>query len=171
MTETPYKFTLITGIDYVSIGNVRTFSHALVVETSAGFLKDGPRHRLRGFMVAATMPTFDVELPCHEFSLTDAASRDVFIGDDDDEPRPLMTGAIMRFPGLDKEIQLIASYRSAIEVLRLPDGTEYDALYTELASRVAHHWSALDMPAVVFHPASVVRQFHGRPKFPVTKTK
>ncbi len=166
---TPNRFTLITSIDYVCIGPVRTFTHALLVEsTSDGFLREGIRHRLRGFTVHASSPTFDLELPTCEFTLTDARSGNLFIGGDD-QLRPLFSGSIMRFPGLAHDIELIAKYRSNIDVLRLPDGTEYDALWLELERRVAHHWTAPFMPRIEHRSANMVRGEVGRPSFPVTK--
>lgn len=63
------KYVLITNLDSVNIGAVRTFTNALLlVDDGENHL--GPRYRARGFHNEAGNPTFDVALPSIDYTVT-----------------------------------------------------------------------------------------------------
>ena len=164
------SFTLVTSLDYVSIGPVRTMTHALLLESGDDEFFKCERHRLRGFSVEACLPTFDLDLPTGEFTMIDAQSQHVFIGSNGNL-KPLVSGARMRFAGFDHDIQLIALYRSTLDVCRLPSSTDYIELWRELAARVAHHWIWPNMPVINLQPTARARIIAGRPEYPITSVK
>lgn len=157
------RYTLITNLDYVVIGGVRTYTHALLVERGDSlFNPDEPQYKLRGFGTDPALPTFDAVIPTDEFELVAAQSNAIFVGGDG-EPRPLFGGAIMRIVGVP-EIQLIAAggSRQPIDVHHFSEDTYVDAVWELLSRKVAEHWSAPNMPLLQWVSSAAVRQALGR---------
>jgi hypothetical protein len=157
------RYTLITNLDYVVIGAVRTYTHALLVERGDSVFNRGePQYKLRGFGTDPALPTFDMVIPTDEFELVAAQSNAIFVGGDG-EPRPLFGGAIMRIAGAP-EIQLIAAggSRQPIDVHRFSEDTHVDAVWELLSRKVAEHWSAPNMPLLQWVSSAAVRQALGR---------
>ncbi len=90
------KYTLITNLQYVSIGEVRTFCYALLVEENEGLSRGSTMFKVRGFGTDPAWPVFDIFLKNSEYRLADACSPHVFIGCDG-EMRPMALGYIMQF--------------------------------------------------------------------------
>lgn len=152
------RYTLITNLDYVVIGGVRTYTHALLVERGDSlFSPDEPQYKLRGFGTDPALPTFDTVIPTDEFELVAAQSSAVFVGGDG-EPRPLFGGAIMRIAGV-LEVQLIAANgsRQPIDVHRFPEDAGVDAVWDMLGRKVAEHWHAPNMPLPQWVSSAAVR--------------
>ncbi len=163
MATTWDRYTLITNLDYVTVETVRTMTHALLVQRGEGlFSREKPQHMLRGFSTSASLPTFDTIVPTDEFELVPAQSSAIFIGEDN-EPRPLFGGAIMKIAGTPIEVQLIAANgsRDPIDVQRFPEGTDINAVWETLERKVAQHWHAPNMPLPQWVPAQSVRRRHG----------
>lgn len=157
------RYTLITNLDYVVVGNVRTYTHALLVERSASvFCRDEMQYKLRGFGTSPSLPTFDVIIPIDDFELVPASSAAIFIGNDG-ESRPLFGGAIMKIAGM-VEVQLIAANgsRDPIDVQRFGEGTHIDVVWQALEVKVAQHWHAPNMPLPQWVPSQSVRAMHWR---------
>lgn len=156
----PSRYTLITNLDYVIVGQVRTSSHALLVESCEHPLMRGEaRHQLRGFCTTPSVPTFDIDIPSYEFSLEDAASHNIMtLRHGEDEPTPLMHGAIMHIPGF-VDVQLIAGVNSrrGLDVKRYPDNTDIGQVWADLELKVLEYWEAPNIMVPQWHPAATLR--------------
>lgn len=156
--EMATKLTLITGLEYVVVRDVRTCTHALLVESAPhALLRDQTRHKLRGFGVDAALPVFDIDIPSPDFELVGAASHNaVFLGEDG--AIPMMSGAIMRFPDFG-EVQLIAWHGGQIKVDRYESGQfDYSIVWSDLRRRVLESWPAnMAIPVPRWIPSDVVR--------------
>lgn len=152
------RYTLITNLDYVVIGGVRTYTHALVVVRVDDIINpDEPQCQLRGFGTDPALPTFDTVIPTDEFELVAAQSNAIFVGGDG-EPRPLFGGAVMRIAGAP-EVQLVAASgsRQPIDVHRFPEDTPVDAVWDMLGRKVAAYWTAPNMPLPQWVSSAAVR--------------
>lgn len=147
-THGPEKYTLITNLEFVSIGGVRTFTNALLLCESPGhFQPEVLDRRIRGFGTDPAWPTFDLmEVKSLEYTLVDARSSAVVIGHDG-QMRPLCSGAIMQFADGGPEIRLVTCAREA--PLRFdqfetnpeaPDDHVILRVWEVLPRRVAQFW-------------------------------
>jgi hypothetical protein len=154
---TAYRFRLITNLDFVICGPVRTFSHALVLQTGPGlFDREKPEYRIRGFTTDASSPTFDIHVKSIEYTADQAASRDVFIGNDG-EPRPLMSGAIFKFADGGPELQLVTSdYKRPLDIMDFEG--EPRQCWDMLLLKAAEYWTGPNMPTLRWLPAASVRR-------------
>lgn len=153
------RYTLITNLDYVVIGGVRTRTHALLVSRTEGlFAREQPEFKLRGFSTDPSLPTFDAWLQTDEYELVDAVDRSaVFVGGNG-KPEPLFSGAIMIIAG-GPNAQLIrgANSNRAIDVHRFPDGTNNTEVWPMLEEKVAEYWTQdCCMPVANWQLASYV---------------
>lgn len=158
---TPSRYTLITNLDYVTVRDVRTFTHALLLITEEHPLQRGtPRHLLRGFSTTPSVPTFDVVIPTATFTLEDAASHSmVTLRAGDSKPTPLMHGAIMHIPDFG-EVHLIAGVNSetGLDIKCYADGTEISQVWNDLERKVAEHWTAPNIMEPCWIPIRMRRE-------------
>lgn len=151
------RFVLITNLETVTIGAVRTWSHALLLQDDGADERHrlgGPRFRARGFSYDAATPTFDMALESIDYTIEPASSPHWFIGDSG-EAKPLSRGGIMRIqaPVLDREVemQLVAEIGNEepldIEVFERPAGDKSGRFYSEtlwptLERKIVQYWHA-----------------------------
>jgi hypothetical protein len=151
------RFSLITNLSYVTVEDVRTHTHALLVVREASPLSEGtPRCLLRGFSTSPALPTFDAVVPTDEFTLVDAHDPTLMIKSGAGGLRPLIRGSIMRIPGW-RDVHLIAFTPRDVCVHRFPEGTDVGEVWEELERAVARHWDAPNMPRPQWIPATMVR--------------
>jgi hypothetical protein len=96
------KLELITNLEDVTIGAVRTYTNALLLE-DGGDDHSGPRFRARGFHNEPGNPTFDMVLPSLDYNIVEASSHTYFLTGEG-AVRPLARGGVVTFqaPGRDK---------------------------------------------------------------------
>lgn len=101
-TSRPDKYVLITNLDYVTIGPVRTHCDALLLDQPGDLSGFGQSCKVRGFGPDPAWDVFDYflrDLTEVRYTLEGAESQGVqFIGASG-VPGPLMRGAILRIEG------------------------------------------------------------------------
>ena len=149
------RFVLFTNLDYVSIGPVRTQSHALLLQEGDFFAGMGLRRQARGFGTESSWPVFDIDLSTIEYEIQPAKSPHIFISDAHPEPRPLSTGAILKVGDVSMQLWACDSDRD-IDVWTIEG--EHGArtilkVWDHLATSVALHWTAPNMPRLDWIPS------------------
>lgn len=155
MAKDRERYVLLTNIDYVVVGPVRTMTHALLLEEFHDFLTGGLRRRIRGFGPDPAWPVFDMESPSIEFTLTDAKGRDIFIGNDGEE-KPLISGAILQVEGGPRLELWVSDPKWPIRVDEFEGHSEERPIlrvWVVLPLRVASFWNAPNMPNLVWGPS------------------
>lgn len=149
--------TVISNLEYVAIGGVRTHTHAIVVRDVAYPPAEG-QYRMLGFGTSTITSTFDVDVPSGEFQLTDAVSPLIMVDGENGGIRPLFRGAILRIPGWSQELHLIADVNSTspIDVTRVD--LEVSRLWRLVDRKIAEHWSAPYLPIPITRPTEIVRR-------------
>jgi hypothetical protein len=142
------KRVLFTNLSYVSIGDVRTSCHALLLEHDDDPLGRGtPRCQLRGFGTEAAWPVFDVRIPtiAHEIR-TDRGDHLVIPGG----PEILLWR--------DTQEQPICVQTFEWDSADNERGHRFGEIWTALESSVARHWHAPYMPRLVhMEPARALK--------------
>jgi hypothetical protein len=162
------RYALLTNLDYVILGGVRTYTHALLVVREKEPLDERrPRYQLRGFLTHSSLPVFDSVVPSDEFELVPAHSDQFWVESEaeDGRHRPLFRGAILRIAGAP-DVHLIAEVNSSdpIDVHRFPEETDVATVWRLLEEKVAAHWTGPNMPLPHWVPAEAVRTAHRRAK-------
>lgn len=144
-------YILFTNLNYVTIGSVRTSSHALLLSQREAFLARGtPEFILAGFAIDASIPTFDIRVPSIEYKLEDAASSNIAMLHDDGSIKPLCSGAILTIEGFEP-IQLVSHTRDQpihVDIFAGEDAAQ--RAQSVLPLRVHQFWAAPGMPAVAW---------------------
>lgn len=143
------EYVLFTNIQFVIINNVRTYTHALLLEDAQGVLDPKSRsYSLRGFSLDETVPSFDFPLNSKTYELIDAHSGAIFIGNRG--PRPLASGYIMRFEN-GPTVQLFTATTQPLcidEISGDPCTSPVLRVWAILQPRIRQHWDAPNMPTV-----------------------
>lgn len=151
------RYTLLTNLDSVTIGSLRMFCHALLLEEASGLERGRLQCKVRGFKTDPALEVFDLFLPGDriEYELVPASSAAIFIGSDGTQ-KPLSTGAILKITHFPIPIQLVA-YDSAHPVhADTFEGPVADnvvlRVWQTLPQRVRQYWTAPYMPFVQYVP-------------------
>lgn len=156
------RYVLFVNLDYVTIGDVRTNSHALLLLQEDDPTKPrgtAARSMLRGFMTDPALPTFDLVVPGFEHELTRIPPPSWIPRVDDGEIRE----AFLRGPGWRDDIVLSVSVISdlGIRTISFPDDTPIERVWRTLVREVAASWAAPRMPVKHFEDAEAVRRILG----------
>ena len=156
------RYVLFVNLSYVTIGDVRTFSHALLLQQEEDPTKargTAARCQLRGFMTDPALPTFDLIVPGfkHELSRIPAPSWIPML--DDGEIRE----AVLRGPEWRHDIVLSAQVNSdlGIQTILFPAGVPIDQVWRTLVREVAASWADPGMPIKHYADAEHVRRSLG----------
>lgn len=150
-------YTLFTNLRFVTLNGVRTFTRALLLEPSEDLLNRGTTaFGIRGFGTDAAWPVFDVRVPSLEYTSATGESADLFVSGEG-EPRPLATGAILRFKD-GPEVQLLAEDgRQAIDIMEFAPDADIRDVWDVLPRKVAEYYGAPNMPVLNWVRADDVR--------------
>ena len=152
--DLPCKYVLFTNLQYVTVNDVRTNSHALLLDESPGIF-DEIRRVARGFGVDPAWPVFDLRIPTLDYELTDAASNSIMLTTSHPEGRPLCSGAIMQIKG-GPRLDLIVHDQDQPISIQTFEGRYGDevisAAWEELSSLCAKFWKAPNMPRLAWGP-------------------
>lgn len=144
------KHILITNLDYVTIGPVRTFTHALLLADTRD--KALGSCRARGFSTDPTLPTFDIEIPSIDHTLELVQSNNLFIRHDG-EARPRCSGAILTFADNGPVLQLVTCTQERfLDVYTFEEEDGYDIIWRRLREMTRKYWHAPYMPRVQWGP-------------------
>ena len=138
------KYVLITNLSYVTVGDVRTDTHALLLEEWSEELKALPRRRIRGFGPDAAWPVFDIiTVPSVAYALTAAAA----------------SSAWLQLNGGPRLNLYVSDQSKPIDVLAFTPGTDIEEVWRVLPQKVAAYWwpSYTNMPRLVWVPSAAVR--------------
>jgi hypothetical protein len=145
------RYVLFTNLTYVTVGAVRVHACALLLVEECRERSAGPRCLARAFGTEASWPVFDMPIGSIAYELAAAQSASWIFGDGD--PKPLLTGAILRIQG-EPDIQLVADDdEQSIDVSRY-EGDEHTILkvWPALEEKVARYWNRPAMPRLTFLP-------------------
>lgn len=151
------RHVLFTNLDYVTVDSVRTHTNALLLTDGPAMIGPGRRCELRGFGPDPAWPTFDRHVSSVEYEMfaADSSRTCVVIGDGDKRPRPLSTGAILRFAG-GPEVRLIANDSDApIDVVTIEGESDERPIlrvWAVLPAKVRQYWRAPNMPRLAWGP-------------------
>ena len=150
------RYVLFVNLSYVTIGDVRTNSHALLLQQGEDPTKPrgtAARSMLRGFMTDPALPTFDLVVPSFEHELVRIPPPWWIPRADDGE-------ILLRGPGWREDIVLSAQVVSdlGIRMVAFPDDTPIDRVWETLVREVAASWAAPAMPVKYYQDAEGVRQ-------------
>jgi len=150
------KFILFTNLQSVTVGPVRTFTHALLLQDAEGL----PRERqckVRGFGTDSAWPTFDIFVKSIEYELADAQGN-LFKLEDDGSTTALVTGAIMQVKD-GPQLQLVTCDRERPLDIEVFEGERrVQDVWAALQRKVPEYWTAPNMPTLQWMPAEVVRR-------------
>lgn len=157
------KYVLFTNLEWVTIGPVRTFTHALLLEDAEGL----PRQRqckVRGFGTDPAWPTFDLFVKSVAHELVDAQGNLFKI--EEDGLVPLVTGAILKLED-GPEIELVTQDRSRpLDVVTFEGKAGERTIlrvWDALQRKVVDYWDeGLNVPLLSWQRASHVKQALGR---------
>jgi len=152
-------YVLITNLSYVTVGSVRTMTHALLLcAEPSPFDRGNLRYQARGFGTEAAWPVFDLELPSIEYTLTDPQDFGVFVGTG--TARPLFSCAMLRIKDGPDILLTIDDYRRPIDIEHFEFDREIDDeigdVWRALAAKVADYWHAPHMPGLVWGPPAQI---------------
>ncbi len=153
------RYVLFVNLDYVTVGDVRTYSHALLLQQNEDPTKargTATRCHLRGFITDPALPTFDLIVPGFEHELLRMPRPSQIPGKDDDQIRHATLGG----PGWRGDIALSSSVNSSlgIRTISFPDDAPIEQVWDTLVREVAAYWTAPRMPIKHYESADVVRQ-------------
>lgn len=152
------KYVLFTNLEWVTIGNIRTYTHALLVD-SEGL----PRQRqckVRGFGTDPAWPTFDIFVDSVEYTLEDAQGN-LFQLKEDGSTEALVRGGILKLKG-GPELRLTTQNREASLDIQTFEGEDLIlGIWDILKKNVAKYWRDPNMPTLAWRSADTVRAFHG----------
>ncbi len=142
----PERFVLITNLQYVSIGPVRTHCYALLLSEGVHFFDETKRRcQMRGFLTDPALETFDMDIPSIEFTSDAAASGHVFVGGDG-EVRPLFSGGIFKIAADGPTVSLVKDDdRADFDIQRFEgprDESPILRVWAVLQPKVRQYWRA-----------------------------
>jgi hypothetical protein len=160
--DEPVKYILFLNLEFVIVNQVRTFTHALLLEEGPSMFS-GIDRRARGFGTDPAWPVFDFPIPSLDYELTDASGGPILITDSKPEGRPLHAGAIMQFKGTDApRLDLIVQDQDQPLDIRTFEGKWGDRVITDvwekLSSLVGRYWKAPNMPRLAWGPSPGYRR-------------
>lgn len=137
------KYTLITNLRYVTIGEVRTYTNALLLSDARG------QCGLRGFGVDPTWGTFDVTVPSLDYTVTDTQGRPL------DQPRGGGFGNVfdcgnMQFAGGPHVHLWISDSKYPIQISPVYDNIL--DVWAVLPGLVRRYWKNSGMPSISWGP-------------------
>lgn len=144
------RYVLFTNLTYVTIGDVRTMSNALLLCEDEKPLA-GPKCRARGFGTEASWAVFDMTISSIVHELVPARSSAMIFGDAG--AMPFASGAILRLTD-GPEFHLIDSdNKHSIDVSRY-EGDEHTIMkvWRALEEKVARYWNRPYMPRLTHMP-------------------
>lgn len=156
------RFILITNLSTVTIGPVRTFTHALLLEETEGLFRDSARrYRARGFGTEGSAPIFDMDVPSLDYTIGPVqGGGPIFIGVTDSRPRHLFHVAKLDLG----DVTLILGVEDPSRTLDIqewsgtPDTRVILEVWKALPEKVAMYWSAPAMPVQAFLPVRQARE-------------
>ena len=151
------KYTLFTNLECVTIGAVRTYTHALLLCDDEGL----PRRRqckVRGFGTDPAWPTFDIFVDSLEYTMEDAQGN-LFKLKDDGTTEAIITGAILKLKD-GPEIHLVAQNQEhSIDIQTFEGEDIIEDIWEVLKEKVPHYWDRPNMPLLAWRPASEIRAY------------
>jgi hypothetical protein len=152
--EAPVKerYVLFTNLMYVTVGDVRTYACALLLEEEVrGGSGRGSRCRARGFGTEAAWPVFNLSIRSIAYELLPAQSPHWIFGDA--APTPLATGTVLRVED-GPDFQLVAHDDNRPVDVSCYEGDEHAILkvWPALEEKVARYWTRPAMPRLTFLP-------------------
>ena len=141
------KATLFTNIDNVSIGNVHTSSHALLLDHHQG--PSGHRYwRLRGFLYNSVTPTAEIELESPEYvtNPADGFGRSYLWSFKGRNQRLIEVGMVLTF---NDEPLNVTEFEGTPTL-------DYEKIWTTMNRRIVAYWDApyfLESRQVSIHDA------------------
>lgn len=162
----PEKYILITNLNWVTIGPVRTNTHALLLEDAV--LLGDRQCKVRGFGTDAAWPVFDIFLKSIEHELVDAQGNVHMLKED--KLVPLITGALLRLKN-GPELQLVTCNRSRPLDIQTFESEGGDRKILEvwevLERKVPEYWDAPNMPLLSWQRAENVRDHYQKAEMSV----
>lgn len=157
-----HRHVLFVNIDYVTVGDVRTYSRALLLQQDEDPMEargTTARCRLRGFLTDPALPTFDLIVPNFDYELIRVPRPSWIPGQDDGEIRHAVLGG----SGWRDDIRLSSDVNSSMGVrtIRFPDDAQIELVWDGLVREVAAYWTAPAMPIRHFESADGVRRVLG----------
>lgn len=182
------KYVLITNLQYVTIGPVRTNAYALLLEERVepfALAQSGvpsPRDRdesftwpkrytMRGFGADSAWPVFNMIIPTIGFTAEDAEGGPICLDDDDklgvaaitgkprNEPRRLASGAVLQITGGPAVELVVCDHEQPLSIEHF-DGVSIAEVWDALPVRVAKYWRWPNMPTLQWMPSAHVRQYY-----------
>lgn len=150
------KYTLFTNLDWVTIGPVRTFTHALLLQDAEGL----PRERqckVRGFGTDSAWPTFDIFVESLEYELTDAQGN-LFKLEDDGSTTAVITGAIMQIKDGPRLDLVTCDRKRPLDIEVFEGERRVQDVWAALQRKVPEYWDAPNMPTLTWLSAETVRR-------------
>jgi hypothetical protein len=143
------RFVLISNLDYVSIGPVRCYAHALLLEEVPSiFDKSKADRRLRAFGTCAEWPVMDMKVPSIDCQIQSMDGNIINVS-----TCKTINGAanlhIKDGPCLHLTCTVSGRHDLVIDTLEGNDAS-YDKLWPLLKKRVAENWAAPAMPSLVW---------------------
>lgn len=132
------RLTLLTNLIFISIGDVRTYCSALLLEDTESELdRDKRRLRIRGFGPYSTWPVFDLLVSSIDYVLTPV---------EHSPARHVMTVG-------GRELELVADNQEPLAIDRFEGGVDaYLRCWAVLPLRARQFWRGKNMPEVVWRP-------------------
>lgn len=157
-----HRHVLFVNIDYVTVGDVRTYSRALLLQQDEDPLKargTAARCRLRGFLTDPALPTFDLIVPSFDYDLVRVPRPSWIPGEDDGEIRHAVLGG----QGWRDDISVSSSINSSmgIKTVRFPDDSQIESVWFSLVREVAAYWTGPAMPIKHYESSDMVRRALG----------
>lgn len=153
------KFILITNLNSVSIGPVRTCTHAFLLEETEGIFRSSSRvYRARGFGTEGSAPIFDIAIESLDYKIGPmSGAGPIIMGEGD--PRPLFHIAKLTIGAVEMILGVEDSGRP-IDIQRWEGTAEERTIlkvWQALPLKVADYWSAPRMPIQEFLPPARAR--------------
>jgi hypothetical protein len=150
-SNAPVKYILFLNLEYVIINDVRTYTHALLLEEGPHVF-GGVKRQLRGFGLDPSWCIFDIQVPSIEYTLTDAQSNAVIFSASNPQGRPMASGAIMDLKD-GPSVQLLVNDQKHPLDIKTFEGTwgdkfTIDEVWAYLTSRAPHYWNAPGIPTL-----------------------
>lgn len=156
------KYVLITNLDWVTVGDVRTYTHALLLEQTRGLGRDDVMFKVRGFGTDPAWPVFDIFVKSIDYDLTDAQGNLFKV--EGDGVVPVIMGAIMQLKD-GTRLDLVTCHRERPLDIQTWEGDSDERLILDvwevLKRKVPEYWDAPNMPTLQWAPASLVRDLQG----------
>ncbi len=155
------KYTLITNIHFVQIGQTRMEARALLIEEGViVFGEESPR--LRGFGTDPAWPVFthylgkSIHFPA---TMRESHSDNSILLSHDGTTKPLFGGVLLRLGGQSEYFLQVEDDEFPIDIVEYPKGTDIGVVWNDLFQKTARYWHSPYMPSLQWGPPDTRRVY------------